>query len=340
MTTMRVRTLVAIAVFAGATTSFGAASGQPAPDLDQCSFGPDPTRYRTGANCRHVVVDGFERDFIVNVPFPFPTEPLPLVVVLPDSGADHSLFARVNGFGGAVDDGEAIVVVPHPLPYLVPDRSGATVWVERWDPGQDIVAATPRLPAWPADAPWPADDAAYVAEVIAAVQAAIAVDPARIFVAGLGDAGRFAVRLVHARPDLFAAAGVGVVGFDLGLSPGMPRSTHPVPVFAVLGDEDADVTAEFGSDVPLDPDALLADPERFGPVLEAFGLSPPPCLATVREDGNVMTIAFCTAEGEVGFTFVLVRGVGHEAPNAINNPARYTFAPEVWRFFATVRPDL
>lgn len=335
---MRVRKLLAIAIFAGASTSFGAASGQPAPDLDQCSFGPDSTRYRTGANCRHVVIDGLARDFIVNIPFPFPTEPLPLVVVLPDSGADHSLFARVNGFNGAVDDGEAIVVVPHPLPYLVPDRSGDAVWVERWDPGKDVAAATPRLPGLPPEAPWPADDPTYIVAVIAAVQAEIAIDPARVFIAGLGDAGRFAVRLAHARPDVFAAVGVGVVGFDLGLPPGMPQSARPVPVFAMLGDGDTDVTAEFGSDVPMDPAALLAEPDRFAPVLDAFGLSAPACLSSLREDGNVMTIAFCAAAGDPAFTFVLVRGVGHEAPNAINNPARYTFAPEAWRFFVSVRP--
>lgn len=336
---MHVTTLVVVALLLGAAVGSGTASAQPGPYLDQCSFGPDPTRYRTGANCRYIVVDGFERDFIVNVPFPFPTDPLPLVVVLPDSGADHSLFARVNGFNGAVDDGEAIVVVPHPLPYLMPDRFGDPGWVERWDPGIDIAAGTPRLPSYPANAPWPADDMAYVAAVIAAVKAEIAVDASRIFVAGLGDAGVFAVRLAYGLPDILAAAGVGVVGFDLGLPPGMPPSARPVPVFAMLGNEDTDVTGAFGSDVPMDPATMLADPGRFAPVLAAFGLSAPPCLAEVREDGNVMTIAFCAADGTPGFTFVLVRGVGHEGPNAINNPARYTFAPEMWRFFGGVRPD-
>lgn len=332
-----IRACIVAAAILGIVLPLPPAAAQEAPSRFGCSIAPGPPVLRSDANCRRVVIGGFERDYVLTVPRQLGTEPLPLVVALPDSGAGLGLFSRVNGFNSAVDAGEAILVVPHPLPHIVPDRYGDPHWRERWTPDDVVAAATPRPADYPADAPWPVDDAAYVLAVIAAVRAEVAVDPARIFVSGLGEAGVFAVQLAYRHPDLFAAAGVGVAGFDLGLPPGLPPASSPPAVFAMLGDRDGDVTGQFGGrPVPLDAAEFLADPARFAPVLDAFGLAAPACSAAVREDGNVMTIVFCTADGTAGFTFILVRGVGHEAPNAINNPSRYTFAPEMWRLFGTV----
>lgn len=314
-----------------------AASAQPAPDLRQCSLPPDTSTLRTGYNCRRIVIDGFARDYVVEVPYPRPTQPIPVIIDFPDAGADFAFFARTSGFNAAVEDGEAILIVPHSLPYLLPDGRGGEAWQRRWaglDAG--LLAATPRLPDYPADAPWPADDFAFIEAILAAVAAELPVDQEQVFVAGLGDAATFAVWFAHERPALIAAAAVGVAGFDLGLPPGLPTVARSVRLFAVLGDGDPAATAAFdGRNAPLDAAALLADPARFATVTTAFGLEPAACLENLRSDldDNVLIVGFCRSDGWGGFTFVLVGGVGYEAPNYINNPAHYTFAREARTFF-------
>ena len=161
-----------------------AAGGAPVrPDGAQPPPAPDGARFETFT---HSAAEG-SRDYKLYVPAALPDGPLPLVVMLHGCNQSPDDFAAGTAMNRLAE--------AHGLLVAYPAQS---------------VAANPRR-CWNWFRPENqrrGGEPALIAGIVEAIAAAYAVDPARIYAAGLSAGGSAAAILGAAYPELFAAVGV------------------------------------------------------------------------------------------------------------------------------------
>jgi len=162
------------------------------------------------------------------------------------------------------------------------------------------------------------DDVAYLDTVIAAVSAAVDIDPARVFVTGMGNGAAMAHRAVCERSTVYAAA-VAVAGAnEVAATQGCPVA-RPVPVLQIHGDADTcwsfDGTSDCTFDNPLPLVGVTASMEGWR---ERNGCSADVDEAPLADSANDGTRAVrrtfrgCLDDVETGI--VVIEGGGHTWP--------------------------
>src|SRR5262245_9284060 len=186
--------------------------GLPLDEYDSLAAAGTP--YVEGVNGRYLMIDGYPRTYVTYVPAGVlnSADPVPLVVMAHGSTGNGRQFLNISGWREKADQEGLIAVFPTGAMY---HRAGAgdelSGWATKWNyfgfDGDEEFDFTDLPPEYPiATSPWPADDVGFIGEMLADLQAALPVDPQRIYATGFSVGANFAARLAVEMADTFAAA--------------------------------------------------------------------------------------------------------------------------------------
>jgi polyhydroxybutyrate depolymerase len=260
------------------TLAFGAAAA--------CARGEDPA-YRVESG-------GRTRTYLLHVPSAKPIGPRPLVVLLHGRLGNGQGMARMTSFDRAADRAGVLVAYPDGFRRSWADGRGGT-------PADDAGV----------------DDVAFFDALLRDVESRFAVDPGRVFVAGMSNGGFMSERLACEAADRIAAIGVVAATFSEALAERC-RPSRPVSVVLMNGTDDP-LVPFAGGELSRDRGLVKSAAETAALWRRLDGCSGKP-LTTRRPDtagdGTSVTEetdAAC-AEG-AGVTALRIEGGGHTWPS-------------------------
>ena len=258
---------------------------------------------------------GGSRTYLLYVPAVL-TDPAPLLVMLHGGTQNAADFAVGTGMNRLADEHGFVVVYPEQSRSANP--AGYWNWFQ------------------PEDQQRGAGEPAIIAGIVGEVIAAHAIDPARIFVAGLSAGGAMAEVMVATYPDLFTRGGVhsglpygsaSDVGsaFAQMSSGGFSPAPCPTPVLVLHGDRDSTVAVANASAVVQArllayPQASDGDVERSSEGGRSF------VRTTHRVDGRTVAASIIVAGGGHAW-------FGGDPKGSYTDPSGPDASAELVRFF-------
>jgi poly(3-hydroxybutyrate) depolymerase len=183
------------------------------------------------------------------------------------SSGTGTKFLRISGWREKAEEAGIVVVFPTGLEHKVLDTGRCTTkWNDYTLPGEIDPDVKPRTTGpggapieYPAGAPWPPDDVAFVRTLLDDVESGAGLDGARVYATGFSNGANFTARLAVELSDRFAAAAWVGGGLDAAYVP----ATRNLPVAIVAGQCDEKVAEALA--LPLDAAACVAgDPAGGG----------------------------------------------------------------------------
>ncbi|MCF4128129.1 extracellular catalytic domain type 1 short-chain-length polyhydroxyalkanoate depolymerase [Methylobacterium sp. SyP6R] len=177
------------------------------------------------------------RAYRLYVPGGYRGRPVPLVVMLHGCTQSPEDFAAGTGMNVLADS--ETVLVAYPEQTRAANQARCWNWYSPGDQGRD------------------SGEAGIIAGITRAVMTAYAVDPRRVFVAGISAGGAAAANVAAAHPELYAALGVHsglcagaartLPGAIAAMRDGGTGTASPVPTIVFHGDRDTTVNPKNGA---------------------------------------------------------------------------------------------
>jgi polyhydroxybutyrate depolymerase len=251
-----------------------------------------------------LLVDGFERWFIVHLPPQYEAgTPMPMVINLHGRGSNAIQMRDASQMNVKADEEGFIVVYPQSLGE--PATWFGVLFGDQGEP-----------------------DMNFFRDLVPYLQAEMSVDPARIFVTGISNGASMANRLGCEMSNVFAAI-APVAGAHSGMH--LCDNEQPLSVLAIHGTDDPIIPFDgTGSDVPSVPEWVWAWADRNG-------CQGDPVCAQPFDNVIFESWEGCDAETAVGL--YTIEGGGHTWLALVPGTADTGFAPEVsatdamWDFF-------
>lgn len=253
--------------------------------------------------------------------------PSPLVIFLHGAGSTALWADEETGWSRLASDAGFTLALPEGLP-LHPSQSPKFLTnPQRWNDGS----------VGPTGVPSPADDVAFLQQMIDQILDRVPVDTRRIFVSGFSNGAGMAFRLAAEMAWRLAAI-APVAGYCWFRQ---QRPVRPVPTLYILGEADPLVPPRGGvARSPwlhrLIPRPPVADSLDYW--AQAIGCVPPPRLEA--EDPSLRVELY---PGPVEFRSLLVKGLGHHWPGGLGRLSPKIAGPAsdslnatrtIWEFFS------
>lgn len=273
------------------------------------------------------------RKFLLHIPPNYrPDTPLPLVIVIHGAFSTGKQTETETGFSTLADEERFLVAYPEGI--------GLFGLFQHWNAGHCCGKAADDQ----------VDDVGFVAEVIGVVRRKLAVDPARIYLAGMSNGGMLTYRFAAERAGDLAAAAVvsGAIGSTVdGEEPRcwLPKPAHVVPLIVFHGSEDDTIPANDTNSPRTSgnrsflPAAYAAD---FW--CTANGCEPEPVKESC-DNGAMQRLVWKGCREGSSVEFYLLPGWGHQWPapwftSRLNpdHPLKgFEATRQIWEFFSRFR---
>ena len=267
---------------------------------------------------RHVRVGALERSYLVDLPPAYDGKrALPAVLVF-------------HGGGGAAASARAQT--------RMSEKGSAEGFIAVYPQGSGVLST--RLLTWNAETccsyamQHRVDEAAFVAALLDDLEAAFAIDRARVYATGISNGGMMAYLAACTLADRFTA--IAVVSGELTLSD--CRLARPVSVLVIHGSADQNLPYDGG----VGAKALARHPARSVRFAVDFWRARDGCAAVSdnRRDGSVARERYGPCSADSAVELVTIEGGGHSWPGGARL-ARFLDAPstaldatdEIWAFF-------
>ena len=271
-----------------------------------------------------------DRTFLLHVPPDYSSKtPLPLVVVIHGAFSTANQTEKETGFSSLADSERFLVAYPEGI--------GIFGLLQHWNAGHCCGKAADSQ----------VDDVSFVAEVINTVRQKLAVDPARIYMAGMSNGGMLTYRFATERTGELAAAAVVSAAIGSTIDNGVDswRLHKPDRAFPLIGFHGlADETIPFNAA----PVPRTKGKRSFLPVTDAIefwqnsnGCETSP-VSSIYNTGSVKHLAWKNCQEGSSLEFVLLEGWGHQWPApfftnqlAADHPLRgFDATKQIWEFFS------
>jgi polyhydroxybutyrate depolymerase len=292
----------------GGDASGGNAAITPAPSPPA---GCAPARpHAAGESLERIEGGGGTRTYILHVPPAYDgSTPLPLVLAFHPFGADARTFDDYTALPAMADKSGFVLVSPEGT-----GAAGAQHW--------NVTGALND-----------ADDLGFVRDLLASLDAALCVDPARTYATGYSNGGGMVQRLACEMPDRFAAVGVVASVYV--------SCTAKVPVVAFHGTADPVLPFEGGA---VAPDVVGGTYPPVRRVLSewarALGCDGLPIISQPAASIELSTFRNCPSGDGQALLYAVIGG-GHTWPNAtrdldLEGPTTHQIdaTATIWEFFA------
>ena len=274
---------------------------------------------------QQIQLDGHQRSFIVYTPSTYTGEKaVAMVFMFHGTGGDGEKFYNISGWKEKAEQEGFIAVFPSALAYCYIDDDGSQKRKSKWNDKKLLTYICPGEQ--------PADDIAFVREMISLISQKRNIDPQRIYASGFSNGGNFVSHLAVSLNDQIAA--IAAVGGGMGYSLNEVAKV-PVSAYLMAGRIDDRLTSKNnGQPLPVHPDSLMQS--IVYPQIQAFTY-----LLQLEESFTPRvrpwhtTMAFNTSKNGADnvFIFSSVKGLQHRYPNGRNNPAGLKAAKVFWEFF-------
>jgi polyhydroxybutyrate depolymerase len=291
---------------------------------------PPAGTYRVATGTRY---NALRRTFLLHIPPGYrPDTPLPLVVVVHGAFSTANKIEKETGFSALADVERFLVAYPEGI--------GLFGLFQHWNAGHCCGRAAAEQ----------ADDVGFLAEVICTVRSRLAVDPARIYMAGMSNGGMLTYRFAAERSEDLAAAAVvsGAIGSTVGTDAPtvcLQQPDFPVPMIVFHGLEDDAIPAKDGNKPRKKgkrsflPAANAVDFWRT-----ADGCAPEP-MTEASNSGFVRHLAWSGCLDGSSVEYYLLAGWGHEWPapwfsnrlDADHPLHGFDATRRIWEFFTRFR---
>lgn len=269
--------------------------------------GNPPATEQPGQQVVTTTSGGLERSYEIYIPAGIVTdEPAPLVFVFHGYSGNAKAARLISGFNRFANEHKFIAVYPN--------GTGESLETLSWNGGRCCFYASDH----------DVDDVGFVSQMVTELSEQYAIDPHRIFAAGMSNGGIFSYRLACELADIFAA--VAPVAGSFLYEPCTPSEAVSILHIHGLNDE---VVPFDGINRMLE----LAD-VGFIPVEEGlvFWAGEDGCTSApdVSVDGNVTHTAYLSCRDGTAVELYAIAGVSHTWPIIELQSSRI-----IWEFFET-----
>lgn len=290
---------------------------------------PDPPAgtYRMSTETTY---NAFRRKFLLHVPPNYRHyKPLPLVIVIHGAFSTGKKTEIETGFSALADEKRFLVAYPEGI--------GLFGLFQHWNAGHCCGKAADDQ----------VDDVGFVAEVISVVRGKLAVDPARIYLAGMSNGGMLTYRFAAERAGDLAAAAVvsGTIGSTVAGEETwyrLPKPSHAVPLIIFHGIEDNKIPANDTNSPRTDGGRLFL-PAAYAAEFwcNANGCEPEP-IKVDNDNAAIQRLVWNRCRDGSSVEINLLSGWGHQWPApwftgrlSPDHPLKnFDATRRIWEFFS------
>ena len=269
--------------------------------------------------------DGLRRSYVIHIPDPYRTGPVPLLLAFHGGGGNGAGMARLTHLSRIANDYGFFVVYPDG-------------YMRRWADGRGV---TPSERAG-------VDDIGFVSALINELLNQYRIDPTRVYVTGMSNGGFFSFRLACELPSKIAAIASIAATMPQNLSDHC-HPQRPMSVLLLHGTDDQIVPTSGGVVSGREGGRILSLDATVNFWIQADACSLTPNVAylpdAVNDGTQIKTETFQRCKDGSAVVLYVIEGGGHTwpggvqiRPRAIVGKTSYNIdtGRVIWSFFKTI----